>query len=573
MKKYLILFLVFALMCSTSLTYASTYVPANGQLGVIVGEFDNNGVAEIKGKFTTAAKDQKATFMIFAFGEEDGSHITPGSDNKSIIPFAGTAKSDVKGEFTVKVDFAGMPSGEYSAYFGPSTNGLSVARIPLYYADLTDNATALGLLWDKANANDTVENKITDIDTFLAGDDPFAGGNLNALAFRFGLYEGMDATDKSEVTRTLITYLTNVNKADYTSDKTKASGVFRTLVFMRALTEGDVADLDAYALSLPIFSAEDGLLKAWYSDADGLEKAELITRLTNLTYTTKENFEEKAIEMAILTRIHHADGDGEVKAMLTSFETYTGIATSGLKQAVYDGLERENLADYTALKTMIGELNKTPENTYSPPGGDVPSASIQGEHYTPPVVIEPVVESKGFKDVSENDWYYDAVYELYDRGIISGKSEETFAPDDSITREEIVKMLAVMENLTLTDSNAVFADVKAGDWFYPYVNAAAKCGIVNGIGEGVFGTGQNVTRQDIAVMLYNIAKAKGVTTEATEITFADADVISDYAKDAVLMLSELKVINGYEDLSFRPQNFVTRAEAAKLIREFIYINN
>jgi hypothetical protein len=118
----------------------------------------------------------------------------------------------------------------------------------------------------------------------------------------------------------------------------------------------------------------------------------------------------------------------------------------------------------------------------------------------------------------------------------------------------------------------VFADVKAGDWFYPYVNAAAKYGIVNGVGEGVFGTGQNVTRQDIAVMLYNIASKKGITAETDENKFSDAESISDYAVDAVKMLNALKVINGYEDLSFKPLNFVTRAEAAKLIREFIYIN-
>lgn len=566
MKKYLILFLIFAFVCSTSLAYASAYVPANGHLSVFVGDFNDDGAAEISGKFTAKEEGKPVTIAIFAPGITE-SNLTERIDQSDKWVYNGTAYADSNGEFKITITIEGT-SGEYSAYLGPAENGETLARIPVYYSNKSENESALEILNSKAAAvidnNDTVG--IADVENFV-------DSNADELAFRFSLYEGVNQVNHTEVIKTLITYLKN--EPFVVTNRSKATGVFRTLVFMRALTEDKITDLDTYAVYLPLFTGEDGILAEWYEDASTEEKAEIITRLKNLTYTTINEFENKAVEAAVLTRIHHAKGDGEVENILQAFENYTNILVSTLTRVVYNGLERQNYTDYTALKKAIEELKKTPLPESNPPlggGGNVPPAIIQDNYYTNDEQQEILEESNGFNDVSEEDWYYDAVYELYDRGIISGKSKDTFAPDDSITREEIVKMLAVMENLTLTDGNAVFADVKAGDWFYPYVNAAAKYGIVNGVGEGVFGTGQNVTRQDIAVMLYNIASKKGITAETDENKFSDAESISDYAVDAVKMLNALKVINGYEDLSFKPLNFVTRAEAAKLIREFIYIN-
>jgi len=573
-------------MCSTSSAFASAYLLANDELSVMIGEFTDDGSGEkgtatISGKFATKEAGKYVSVMIFAPNMGKSDIAASGSNQSAIIPFAGSTTSDANGEFTMEVTLTGN-SGEYSAYFGPSTDGDPVLRVPVYYSKKSENINVLTTLNSKAAAvtDDTDTVGITDVENYVDNND-------NELAFRFsvckeGAYEEViDTVDATEVIKTLINYI-KATPFDV-NDRGKATDVFRTLVFARALTEDKISSLDVYAPHLPIFTGEHGLLKAWYDKAGAAEKTEFISRLKNKSYATLDAFVEKAVEMAVLSRIHHADGDGEVREMLEDFEGYTGIATSELKQAVYDGLERQNFADYTALNTKIEELKKIPDTQYYPPlggggggGGAIgglPEVSVQEDKYTPIVDKEPINTPSGFSDVSEKDWYYDSVYELYDRGIIAGKSEATFAPNDSITREEVVKMLAVMEKLTLSDNGTVFADVKAGDWFYPYVNAAAKEGIVNGIGDGIFGTGQNVTRQDIAVMLYNIAKAKGVTTEATELTFTDADDIADYAKDAVLMLHQLKVINGYEDLSFRPRNFVTRAEAAKLICEFINTNN
>ena len=310
MKKYLILFLIFTLVCSTSLAYANAYTPANGQLSVLVGDFNDEGTAEISGKFADKEADKDITVMIFAPDKNSG-NLVPETEQKDIWVFAGDAKSDENGEFTINVTLSGT-SGEYSAYFGPAENGETLARIPVYYSNKSENESALEILNSKAAAvidnNDTVG--IADVENFV--DD-----NADELAFRFSLYEGVNQVNHTEVIKTLITYLKN--EPFVVTNRSKATGVFRTLVFMRALTEDKITDLDTYAVYLPLFTGEDGILAEWYEDASTEEKAEIITRLKNLTYTTINEFENKAVEAAVLTRIHHAKGDGEVENILQAF--------------------------------------------------------------------------------------------------------------------------------------------------------------------------------------------------------------------------------------------------------------
>ena len=90
-------------------------------------------------------------------------------------------------------------------------------------------------------------------------------------------------------------------------------------------------------------------------------------------------------------------------------------------------------------------------------------------------------------------------------------------------------------------------------------------GIVGGIGDGLFGTGRNITRQDMAVMIYKALTAKGVGLEAGALAFSDSAAVSDYAKDAVAALANAEIINGQGDNTFNPNGEATRAEAASII--------
>jgi len=563
--------------------FTGGFIPANEQCSVFVGDFDDNGTAKISGSFSKAIEGQYVNVVIFA-PEKNESSLSGGTNQKDIIVYADSTKTDKDGKFIFEITLSGA-SGEYSAYFGPAAGNEVLEKVPVYFSNKAENELKLTELYTKAQAVAT-DSATGNYDTEdIAEFSTFVDSNKDALAFRFSLYDDASGVNHTSVAKLLVRYLKEKTAFDATK-RAEMTGAFKTLVVMQAFMEDKITDIDEYSSQLPIFANNNGVLKKWYSRATADELAELTSRLDASTFGTVSDFEKKAVEGAVLARIHYADGEADVENALKDFEKYTGISTSGLGLAVYDGLERNSYADYKALSDAVTALKKKPNNGSGNGGGGgggaggggstatkLPSVSIEEGYYADEQKTPLVSESKGFKDVTENDWYYDAVYELYDRGIISGKDKNTFAPDASITREEIVKMLAVMQQLTLDDAGAVFADVKSGDWFCAYVNAAAKAGIVNGIGEGLFGAGQNVTRQDIAVMLYNIAVKNGTeAAEETEEVFVDAESISDYAKTAVRTLNGLNVINGYDDGSFKPQNFVTRAEAAKLIREFLYIN-
>ena len=150
---------------------------------------------------------------------------------------------------------------------------------------------------------------------------------------------------------------------------------------------------------------------------------------------------------------------------------------------------------------------------------------------------------------------------------IAGKTKTEFCPNDSITREEFVKLLTAAFSLDVVGSGMQFEDVKETDWYYDYVRSAYYAEIVNGVSETLFGAGQPITRQDIAVMSYRAANISGVeiSSKAEAITFLDEGAIAEYAYEAVKVMQSGGILNGDENRNFRPVEHATRAEAAKII--------
>ena len=110
-----------------------------------------------------------------------------------------------------------------------------------------------------------------------------------------------------------------------------------------------------------------------------------------------------------------------------------------------------------------------------------------------------------------------------------------------------------------------FADVTPSDWFYESVRQACGFGYINGISDEYFAPNETVTREDMAVILNRYLNK----TNENSLAFADSELVSDYAENAVAALSENKIINGYEDNTFRPKSGASRAEAAVLIARIL----
>ncbi|MCH5212935.1 MAG: S-layer homology domain-containing protein, partial [Oscillospiraceae bacterium] len=175
-----------------------------------------------------------------------------------------------------------------------------------------------------------------------------------------------------------------------------------------------------------------------------------------------------------------------------------------------------------------------------------------------------------FQDLGSVSWAVPAINRLATMGIINGRSETVFDPNATVTRAEFAKMVCIAFGISTNTGNMqTFADVTLSDWFYPYVEAAAAAGVINGISDTEFAPNDLITREQMAAMMYRAITYKNVTIQTGAIRdFSDAWNISEYAVNAVNTLSAAGVINGMEDGTFAPKATATRAQAACIIYQY-----
>ena len=178
-----------------------------------------------------------------------------------------------------------------------------------------------------------------------------------------------------------------------------------------------------------------------------------------------------------------------------------------------------------------------------------------------------------FTDVSEGQWFYDAVRYVNMRGLFRGTAENTFSPDMAMSRGMLVTVLWREAGSPQVD-DMPFTDVSEGSYYYTAIAWAAKNNIVNGIGDNLFDPEADVTREQMAAIIERYAKSSGIDLEVTReyAAFADADKIADYAKPSVEALYCAGIINGKDNNLFDPQGSATRAEAATILRGFLEMN-
>ena len=174
-----------------------------------------------------------------------------------------------------------------------------------------------------------------------------------------------------------------------------------------------------------------------------------------------------------------------------------------------------------------------------------------------------------FVDVSEADWFYEAVKFAHQNGLVAGTSATTFHPDVTLSRGMMATILWNHSGKPQTGTTA-FADVADGEWYADAVNWAAASGIVAGYGDGDFGPSDEITREQMAVMLNNYAKH--IDAELPEIragAFDDDAHISDWAIEAVGALYAAGILSGKGQNDFDPQGKATRAEVVAMMRNFL----
>ena len=179
--------------------------------------------------------------------------------------------------------------------------------------------------------------------------------------------------------------------------------------------------------------------------------------------------------------------------------------------------------------------------------------------------------SAKFIDI-ENHWGKESIEYVVARGLLTGTSETTFAPDMAMTRAMLVTALGRLSGVDVNayDTNS-FADVKANSPFRPYIEWAYKKGIVKGIGNQKFAPDRPITRDEIAVIFANYARATGyklpIIREAT--SYVDATSIGSLYKNAVTAMQQAGIMIGDTNNQFNPKNNATRAELSCMLHRYI----
>ena len=257
-------------------------------------------------------------------------------------------------------------------------------------------------------------------------------------------------------------------------------------------------------------------------------------------------------------------GNGTIASQTTSGHKLTSLPTAarsgsysfvGWFTAASGGTEITPSYEFTADTTVYAHWTYTGSSGTG--GGTTPT--------------QPAAPKLPFTDVSEDDWFYaDAAY-LYEKGVMKGTADETFAPSRSVTRGQLAAALYRMAGEPAVTAKAAFTDVPADYWCAAAITWAAENGVVTGYGDGGFRPADAVQRQELAAMLFRFAVYQGmsaVTLQESLAPFADKDAVAAYAVPAMNWAVGQGILQS-KDGSLLPQAPVDRAQLAAMLRRYL----
>ncbi len=297
-------------------------------------------------------------------------------------------------------------------------------------------------------------------------------------------------------------------------------------------------------------------------------------------YRDFSDLNKEFIAQSILSMIYFAYYQ-DMGKILSDYEQEIGKDFSGLsgvstEQAylIFQRLNQERYdtyddfySDYLKALASINDTGKDKNGAGGSGGsGKISTVAVSNEYKPTQKEIDPVGNALLFADLNDSHWAYDYIRELAMKKIINGYDDDTVQPDRFITRTEFVKLMVSAFGLLNPEAKCSFSDIDEEHWSYKYVASAFEIGVVAGMGENIFGESELITRQDTAVIMLRVLNYFGVTLEqSAESGFTDSKEISNYATEAVGILSATNILKGDEKGGFRPLEALTRAEAAAIL--------
>lgn len=521
---------------------------------------------------------------LYHLNVEPENKITSENIDTSVI-YVNQGTADEEGKFRFSYSFpTDFQEGIYSCVIHNVNTGERLDDSVEYYSQETLNGILSSVYNSEFNAEETFENlykyrKPLGINSLLL--EKMYDENVipkNALdIFKGNEYKITDSKIYSEAFNNAL-YMDAINCMN------KAENLLKLIE-----KSGDMS----VAEKLGLLDQTEDLKKERYEKFFTLsseKKSYFIENLKNKRpFATNEEFLEAFNECVFLCRLNLAKNASEIELLINEsvdllengsvFASKYENERAKIARILYDYKNAESSKEFSddikkAISTLYNESTESSSRDVSPGGGGI-GVRIINPVETEAKTIEEVKESAEtkdkvkliFKDMNLAPWATEAVSVLSELGVINGKAEEIFAPNDNVLREELVKMAICL--FDVYDKNAVssFTDVNnSEDWFAAYVASAENIGAVKGISETEFGSGYNITREQSITILYRFAVKCGLTfsENAEYIPFDDDDKISEYAKEAIRAFAGSNIVSGYENL-IMPDSYCSRAEVAKIL--------
>lgn len=466
-----------------------------------------------------------------------------------------------RGKYEFKFKVGDIPTGEYTV------------RISKTNAKTADDVVVEKLVYSNPNDYKTAVETLNKAASVI---------ELKNIIDTYSMALGIDLSNETDSDAVLTIMLNSVKAEKLKSDDAKSvQNCFNLSKLVAELNSSKTENINNKITVLDLSKCGlDGYYTKSYVNED--VQKNLTSRVSGKNFDSIPKLYKSLCEQFVLAVVEKSGSNSAIQEVIDGFSEEIGASVSGFSERNLSELSGQNYNDYSALKSAIDNIKSSNSGSPSSSGGNRgggSGGSIGGTKTYPTVV--PDTDNKDielnyyvFDDLDSVEWAREPICKLAEMGVLRGKEYRLFYPNDNIMREEFVKMLTVAYKLNIENKTDKFTDVNADDWFMPYVAAALENGIVNGVSDDMFGTGQNITRQDLAVMAYNAVLKNGVefNTEGVQ-KFSDDDKISDYAKTAVYALKSQNIVNGIDGKNFAPQDTATRAEAAKILYALISLSN
>ncbi len=537
-----------------------------------------NDTVTISGELSGAAD----TLHVLAFMTKTGDTPSYSNPDKILAVAYGTNKDSASAFKLEMLVPDSVPTGTYAITLGASDSSATY-RLTFEYTGYADRTAVLEAFYGE---NITAEGLISVLDS--------VSGILNAAGSSESIYKALGDKGKLKYAELILSYRDRVSEDNKTIEE---FGVLsnEALVVAAVLTASsdseyenaskaigeyaDVIGLDTADENYTMITEPQNLVKSILTAnpemtcaddvKDALKTALYIARLNETAYLAYPNYIKENLKFFGVT-------SSELSSM-----TSTTKKTEYLCKAIRSRLPIYSVDEFADLwEDACEEATKnynsyTSSNSGGSGGGSSGSSSKKTSGST--LTVAPsllkddpldkrLLVTEYYNDIDDYEWAFTAILALTEDGIISGTGENKFEPSRALKREEFMKLLVNTFGLADLTATSSFTDVTDTDaWYYVYIASAESAGITSGRGDGTFGIGDEVTREEMAALIYRAAvKAGKPVSSNTVVSYKDAAMISDYAVGAVASLTASGVISGSNGM-FSPKNSATRAEAAVVI--------